>query len=306
MLKNSKYQFIIGLIIYVVSAVLFVTVSRILPKSLGIYGTIITELMFLAMAVVFILIFKLNIKETFKIKKPTWRLFFGSLLILMGFGLFSGLSNIIFARFFPDGAQRNFIINDFLSNVPYLLSLFAVAVLPGICEEALFRGTILKTFHNNKPWVGIIIVGVLFGALHLDLNQFVGLSLIGIALCYIMVKTQNIFYSVAVHMLNNAFTISLLLLLLNPIQMLPDSAQSLELTNVPLASVALIVIFASAAPFLIYSGSKLLNVKPENKEKNKKILITAIVSTCVLFLIGVLLFIAGIIELMQIMRPLIY
>jgi len=72
----------------------------------------------------------------------------------------------------------------------FVLSLALIALTPAICEEALFRGAILRGFAAGLPRImAAVITGLLFGLFHLDLWRLLPTALLGIALSLIALET---------------------------------------------------------------------------------------------------------------------
>ena len=90
-----------------------------------------------------------------------------------------------------------------------VLSLICTAVLPAICEEALHRGMLL----NGNSMLGvkksILISGVLFGLLHLNIEQFFYATIIGLFLGYLCWGCSSIWPCIIVHFMNNALSVLL-------------------------------------------------------------------------------------------------
>ena len=86
-------------------------------------------------------------------------------------------------------------------------TVFVVGVLPGICEEVMFRGFILSALRKKGLWYGIILTAVLFGAFHLDPFRFIPAAFLGIWLGYLAVKTNSLFVPILAHFLQNSLAI---------------------------------------------------------------------------------------------------
>ncbi len=87
------------------------------------------------------------------------------------------------------------------------LDLFCTAVLPAICEETLHRGMLLagnSCFGMTKT---IVISGVLFGLLHLNIEQFFYASIIGVFLGYVCFVANSIYPCIIIHFMNNALSV---------------------------------------------------------------------------------------------------
>jgi sodium transport system permease protein len=93
---------------------------------------------------------------------------------------------------------------------PLSLELLVIALSPAICEEALFRGALLRAL---VPRVGgaasVIITAVLFGLFHLSLYRFVPTTLLGLALGYTALASRSLWPAVLFHGVNNAAVVIL-------------------------------------------------------------------------------------------------
>ncbi|MES1205218.1 MAG: ABC transporter permease subunit/CPBP intramembrane protease [Pseudomonadota bacterium] len=87
---------------------------------------------------------------------------------------------------------------------PLALSLFALAITPAICEEALFRGPILRGFRRSFSMpAACLLCGVLFGILHGDIWRFIPTALLGSLLSWVALTSGSIVPSMVVHAVNN-------------------------------------------------------------------------------------------------------
>ncbi|MFL5307898.1 MAG: ABC transporter permease subunit/CPBP intramembrane protease [Polyangia bacterium] len=84
-------------------------------------------------------------------------------------------------------------------------SLLLMAVSPAICEEALFRGPILRGLATRfSPAVAAILTGILFGIYHVDVWRLVPTALLGVGLSAIALASDSILPSMLAHFTNNA------------------------------------------------------------------------------------------------------
>jgi sodium transport system permease protein len=90
------------------------------------------------------------------------------------------------------------------------LTLLLMALTPAVCEEALFRGPILRGLRTRfSPAVTAILTGLLFGIYHLDAWRLIPTALLGIALSGIALAADSIIPAMAAHFTNNACLILL-------------------------------------------------------------------------------------------------
>lgn len=89
-------------------------------------------------------------------------------------------------------------------------SLFITAVMPGIFEEILHRGILLKGVkENTNIKCAIILSGVLFGLMHLNINQFFYAAIIGMFFTIMAILTKSIWVPIILHFMNNAINVYL-------------------------------------------------------------------------------------------------
>ncbi len=100
-----------------------------------------------------------------------------------------------------------------VSEQPYeayqiLLLFLSTALVPAICEEFLFRGTILSNLLPFGQGTAIIASAVLFGLMHQNPYQILYTTVAGIVLGYAYVKTRSIWCPTFIHFFNNAFSVT--------------------------------------------------------------------------------------------------
>lgn len=94
-----------------------------------------------------------------------------------------------------------------ISKNPYLMFISFIIIAP-IFEEILMRGIILEGFLNRyKPATAIIISSIMFGAMHLNIFQFVNATIGGLFLGVIYYKTRSLVLCIVAHMINNLIPI---------------------------------------------------------------------------------------------------
>ncbi|HEX3904777.1 MAG TPA: ABC transporter permease subunit/CPBP intramembrane protease [Polyangia bacterium] len=90
------------------------------------------------------------------------------------------------------------------------VTILLMALTPAICEEALFRGPILRGLRTRfSPTVTAILTGLLFGIYHVDAWRLIPTALLGMALSGIALASDSIIPAMAAHFVNNACLIVL-------------------------------------------------------------------------------------------------
>jgi sodium transport system permease protein len=86
-----------------------------------------------------------------------------------------------------------------------LLTLALMALSPAICEEALFRGPILRGLATRFSAAGAaILTGLLFGLFHGDIWRLLPTGVLGVILSGLALATDSIIPSMVAHFVNNA------------------------------------------------------------------------------------------------------
>ena len=94
----------------------------------------------------------------------------------------------------------------------YLMALFIMAFLPAICEETLFRGGLQNflTRSTRLPWLSILIVSIIFSAVHGSYYGFLSRMFLGILLGLIYQYSGKLWLCIIGHFVNNAIAVTAL------------------------------------------------------------------------------------------------
>ena len=131
--------------------------------------------------------------------------------ILIGFVIY--FVNLAVASFFSifiygTGYDPSFGMSSASSNgysaLQFFLDIIVTAILPGICEEFCHRGMLLNGYKSLGVKKAVVLVGVLFGLMHLNIEQFFYASVIGMFLTLLVYLSGSIIPSMIVHFMNNA------------------------------------------------------------------------------------------------------
>src|SRR5262249_26825209 len=143
----------------------------------------------------------------------------------------------------------------------YVLGLVIMGLLPALCEETLFRGGLQNflTRWTQKPWLAILIVSILFSAVHFSFYGFLPRMFLGIVLGLIYYYTGSLWLSVLAHFFNNAIAVSQFYFSNNT--SLKQMAQ--ENPSLPLVYLGLIAI-----PFAVALLALLRKISPKAQETN--------------------------------------
>lgn len=86
----------------------------------------------------------------------------------------------------------------------WLVLIVVAAVLPAICEEALFRGAVQGTLERVGVWRASVITAMLFALFHLNPLAIIPLFIMGLAFSIVCWRTGSSVSSMLAHLANNA------------------------------------------------------------------------------------------------------
>lgn len=261
--NQEKIRPWMGFALFAFIMVFFLTFGRYIQNKLGIAGVIITEISFLAIAVIFALVSGIKLKEMFPVKKVTARDLFGVGFLHLAGILFSYISLGIVGTLIPSSLKDIDRLNDFLfGNLSLIPALIIVGLLPAVCEEAIHRGAILSCFRSiKKDWVIVLIMALFFGINHVSLIKFFSTALLGGVMSYILVKKNNILLTMLMHFVNNAFSV------FAGFKSGAAGGQSIFANGGMIKYLGIYLIMGFAAPVFLVIGSMLL--KPEEHKKSR-------------------------------------
>jgi len=86
-----------------------------------------------------------------------------------------------------------------------VLTVAVVAVVGPVLEEALLRGVVLGAVRERfGPWPAIVVSALAFSLLHASGWSFLPLTVLGVALGWLAVRSRSLWPAVAAHVLYNA------------------------------------------------------------------------------------------------------
>lgn len=90
-----------------------------------------------------------------------------------------------------------------------ILSLLMTAVLPAFCEEFTHRGMLLSGYKVLGFKKAVLYSSILFGLIHLNINQFFFATLVGVVLASVTLFSRSIIPAMIIHFLNNGISVYL-------------------------------------------------------------------------------------------------
>ncbi len=160
----------------------------------------------------FILIYKLlryRISDLISFKPVKAKEGFYYFLIGISFCSFANIASTMAERIF-DSAGIEYEV-DYGENPAGVfggvLFFIATAIVPALVEEFACRGIIMGSLKKFGNGFAVIASAAVFGLMHGNFEQIPFAFLVGLALGYIVIKTESIWIAVAVHAFNNSIPV---------------------------------------------------------------------------------------------------
>ena len=184
------------------------------------WGLLVTQVFFVAAPVLLaIRWFYLDARAILPIRSTGRAALFGSVLGILGLNHILNFAQAWQERYFPTPEIWRRLFDElttFNGALDFSLLLMLVGVLPGVCEELLFRGFLqagLRKSLESDAWA-IVVGALVFAAFHLNPWTFASLLIIGLYLGVLVQRTRSLVPAMLAHALNNAQ--SLVIATLNP------------------------------------------------------------------------------------------
>ena len=111
-------------------------------------------------------------------------------------------------------AQEAALIN-INSFARYIMSMFIIALLPGIFEEVCFRGGLQNILNRwfKGPWIAIILTAFIFSIIHISYYGFLVRFALGVILGLVFYYSGSLWLSIIFHFLYNGVQVTALYVL---------------------------------------------------------------------------------------------
>ncbi len=86
----------------------------------------------------------------------------------------------------------------------FLVGIIVTCIFAPVFEEIMFRKVLLDKLRPFGDVVVILVSGITFGLTHLNFQQFIFASFVGMMFAYTMLRTNNLLYPIAMHAIYNA------------------------------------------------------------------------------------------------------
>lgn len=192
-------------ILYLLLALVFLVLGGAAQSLNLFFGILVTELLIIAIpSIYFVKRSGLSIKKSFRLNKlGPKNIVLIFLITVLTYPIAVFFQGIFVTLLDSIVTLKPNTLPEELFKLPFLWSVFFVAIVPGVCEEIMFRGTMLRAYEKIGIKKAILISAVLFGMFHFALINFVGPIILGIVFGIMVYKTNSIYSSMIAHSLNN-------------------------------------------------------------------------------------------------------
>ncbi len=184
--------------------------STTLLLRFGIWGTAICQAMIFLIPVGYAWYMKADLIKLFSVKIPSVAHLLGGVCLWVGMFAAEQIVLTLLAEVFPAMVQTSSELNNSILQAGFLPAFFVVSICPALAEEAAFRGFLFGSLNvKYKPWIAIVVSALAFGLYHMNLLQFFGGAMMGVAIGYACYKSRSIFVGVLMHFINNGLSVVL-------------------------------------------------------------------------------------------------
>lgn len=190
---------------YILLSILAGTVIGVMDINMPLWGSyLLSQAIVLLPALIYVAIHKINIIACMPYRKL--RISDGLLSLLFGYALVptmlfvSNLTSLFSTNYVQDSVQE-------LIAYPFVVQLLIIAVLPACVEEFVFRGLIYHSYRKNGILGAAVLSGLVFGLMHLNINQLSYALLMGIVFALLVEVTGSMYSSMLAHFAANSYSI---------------------------------------------------------------------------------------------------
>ncbi len=152
---------------------------------------------------------KLDWRRTFSLQPPDGRAMLGALLLAVSVVPVSNLLRQVQFMYYPPQADDMAKMAETLLSGSLFWLVMVLAVLPGICEELLFRGFLLAGLRDSMSTLRVaLLVGVVFGLFHMEIDKIPVHTLLGMLLAVVVLRTGSIYPAMLIHIANNGLAVA--------------------------------------------------------------------------------------------------
>ena len=137
-------------------------------------------------------------------------------------GILSAIATSIIPGFDPSEAQ-DVGFSNLSQSYQFIMAFIALVVVAPAAEELIFRGVIYGEMRKVNPYLATIIVSLMFGIAHGQLNVSITTFAMSLVMCFMREKlTGTVWSTIIFHMIKNAVAFYFLFIAPEILQSLPQ------------------------------------------------------------------------------------
>ena len=189
----------------------------------------ITEVLLVLPGVVFLLMQRKSIRESIGVRKISVKQLLLLIPIAICIDKIAELFNLL-SQLFTQNEVGGYMA-DLVVKYPFLIAFFVIAVEPAVCEELVYRGVVYQGYRRGRILTAALVSALLFGLMHMNLNQFVYAFVIGVLFALVNEAVGSIVPSVLIHVYINGRSVVLLYVVINFLKELHNKYIAAELAG---------------------------------------------------------------------------
>lgn len=177
-------------------------------ESLSTFVSTAYEIGVLALPVILYAAFRRGAKKTMRFNKISVRMMLFA-AVLAAVGMF--MANYLTAWWLLlieklGGVPQESGISIPADSASLMLSILTVGIVPGVCEETLFRSGLMSAWERFGKKKALIVTSVLFALLHGTIAGLPNQIMMGLVLGYIVLLTDSVYAGMIYHAVHNSLT----------------------------------------------------------------------------------------------------
>jgi membrane protease YdiL (CAAX protease family) len=173
-------------------------------------GTLANELSIVAVLVACLVLFRFSKRTVLPFARPRAAQLGGALLLVFGLAPLADLAGELVHRVVGNEVTAARVVGEAARNAtPLTLTcmLLCVAVVPGVVEEAMFRGLLTSAFLRGSTAAAVIVPSIMFGVFHLEPTQVAGTIILGMGFALVRLYTRSLGAGMISHAVYNGSVI---------------------------------------------------------------------------------------------------
>lgn len=293
--KRVNLAFLISMILYIACSFGLVYIFPQITENIAL-GNFVVEMGMLLPGLMFVLFSQEKLPEFLYLGKMK----ITTLLAVIPFTMFTlpfiSLLNLL-TQFFVENEAVSMMEGYQIAEMPFLLVWLVIGLFAPFCEEMICRGIYYRGYRRSgSAFAAMLLSSLLFGLMHMNLNQMVYAIGMGILSVLLLEATGSLWSSIVYHACINSSQVAAIYMMLKANPAAYSVASEMMTVDMLVSSVAVYLILAAitlpvAWALLIWMSERegrrgvLLSIWKDRKNKKDKFITIPLVIALILCLI---------------------